>query len=64
MQTATPQPKLLRAKQVAKIGNIGLSTVWLYVKQGKLKTHKPSPRVTLFNALDVYEFFGLTTKGA
>lgn len=64
MEPVTPQPKFLRATQVAQIGNIGLSTVWLYVKQGKLKGKKVSPRVTLFNAVDVYEFFGLITKGA
>ncbi len=52
-------PKFLRAKEVAKIGSIGLSTVWLYVKQGKLQTTKPSARITLFNADEVYRLFGL-----
>lgn len=64
MQTATPQPKFFRPKEAAEVGRVGLSTLWSYIKQGKLKTHKPSPRVTLLNAQDVYEFFGLIKKGA
>jgi len=43
----------LRAKEVAEYLSIGLSTVWLYVKQGKLTPKKPSPRVTLFHINDI-----------
>ena len=42
-------PKHLRAKGMAKYLNIGLSTVWLYAKQGKLTPKKLSERVTLFS---------------
>ena len=42
-------PKHLRAKGMAKYLNIGLSTVWLYAKQGKLTPKKISERVTLFS---------------
>ncbi len=42
-------PKHLRAKQMASYLNIGLSTVWLYAKQGKLTPKKLSERVTLFS---------------
>ena len=45
--------KYLRAKEVAEYLSIGLSTVWLYVKQGKLTPKKPSPRVTLFHINDL-----------
>ena len=38
-----------RAKEVAKHLSIGLSTVWLYAKQGKLTPKKLSERVTLFS---------------
>ena len=41
--------KYLRAKQMAKYLNIGLSSVWLYAKQGKLTPKKLSERVTLFS---------------
>lgn len=41
--------KHLRAKEMAKYLNIGLSTVWLYAKQGKLTPKKLSDRVTLFS---------------
>jgi len=43
------ETKHLRAKGMAKYLNIGLSTVWLYVKQGKLTPIKISDRVTLFS---------------
>ena len=33
-------PKRLRAKQIAAIYGIGLSTVWLYAKKGKLNNIK------------------------
>ena len=41
--------KYLRAKAMAEYLNIGLSTVWLYSKQGKLTPKKLSERVTLFS---------------
>jgi predicted DNA-binding transcriptional regulator AlpA len=43
------EAKHLRAKEMAKYLNIGLSTVWLYAKQGKLTPKKLSDRVTLFS---------------
>lgn len=43
------ETKYLRAKKMAKYLNIGLSTVWLYAKQGKLTPKKLSGRVTLFS---------------
>ncbi|MEA2029153.1 MAG: DNA-binding protein [Campylobacterota bacterium] len=42
-------PKYMRAKALAKHLSIGVSTVWLYAKQGKLTAKKVSPRVTLFD---------------
>ena len=41
--------QLFRAKEVANYMGIGLSTVWLYAKQGKLTPKKVSARVTLFS---------------
>lgn len=43
----------LRAKDLAKYLKIGLSTVWLYKKQGKIKSFKLSKKVTLFNIKEV-----------
>lgn len=45
-------PRYLRAKSMAKYLNIGLSTVWLYTKQGKLTPKKLSDRVTLFSVAE------------
>ncbi|MGE4456221.1 MAG: helix-turn-helix transcriptional regulator [Arcobacteraceae bacterium] len=41
--------KYYRAKEVAHLLGIGLSTVWLYVKNGKLNPIKISTRVTVFD---------------
>ncbi len=46
-------PKFMRAKQLALHLGIGLSTVWLYAKQGKITPKKASDRVTLFEVVEV-----------
>lgn len=48
--------QFLRDKQAAAWLGIGCSTVWLYVKQGKLKSIKLSPRVTVFAVSDLEAF--------
>ncbi len=45
--------RYMRAKQLALHLGIGLSTVWLYVKQGKITPKKASDRVTLFEVAEV-----------
>ena len=45
--------KFMRAKQLAEHLGIGLSTVWLYAKQGKITAKKISDRVTLFEVAEV-----------
>ena len=45
--------KYMRAKQLAEHLGIGLSTVWLYAKQGKITPKKASDRVTLFEVVEV-----------
>lgn len=45
--------KLYRAKELAKYLGVGLSTVWLYAKQGKIKPIKISSGVTVFKIEDV-----------
>lgn len=49
--------KYLRAKGVSEHLSIGLSTVWLYVSQGRLTPKKLSPRVTLFDIEEVNSLF-------
>ena len=45
--------KYMRARQLAEHLGIGLSTVWLYVKQGKITSKKISDRVTVFDVVEV-----------
>ena len=52
-QTYDARKKYLRAKETAKYLSIGLSTVWLYAKQGKLTPKKLSERVTVFDIDEV-----------
>jgi len=49
--------KYLRAKETAHYLSIGLSTVWLYAKQGKLTAKKLSPRVTVFDIDEINKLF-------
>lgn len=43
------KPKFLRAKELAKYLCIGQSTVWYYLKKGKIQSNKISEKVTLFD---------------
>ncbi len=54
--TATPTPENLRAKEACKYLGVGLSTLWLYAKQGKIKPIKLSERVTIFKKSDLDNF--------
>ena len=46
-------PKFMRAKHLAKHLDIGLSTLWLYHKQGRISSKKISKRVTVFEVKEV-----------
>ena len=46
----------LRPKEAHKYLGIGLSTLWLYVKQEKIKAIKLSDRVTIFKKSDLDAF--------
>jgi len=46
----------LRPKEAHKYLGIGLSTLWLYVKQEKIKAIKLSDKVTIFKKSDLDAF--------
>ena len=53
----------LRAKQGAKLLGIGLSTFWLWVKQGKLPSGvKLGNRVTVWKVDDIMAFVDQASK--
>jgi len=56
------QVKMMRAKQVAQYLGIGLSTVWLWTKQGKLTSIKLTDRVTVFDIDEVNSFINKVSK--
>ncbi len=45
-----------RAKEAAEYIGVGLSTIWLFAKQGKLAPIKLSDRVTVFAKQDLDSF--------
>lgn len=50
-QTVIKEPQQvenMRAKEAARFLACGVSTIWLWVKQGKIKAYKLSDRVTIF----------------
>ena len=52
-QKYTTRKKYLRASEVKSYLGIGLSTVWLYAKEGKLTPKKISARVTVFSIEEI-----------
>ena len=51
----------LRPKEASKYLGIGLSTLWLYAKQGKLNPIKLSKRVTIFKRSELDEYINSCT---
>ncbi|MBU1666941.1 helix-turn-helix domain-containing protein [bacterium] len=52
-----PQPVFnLRPSEASHYLGIGLSTLWYYVKQGKINSIKLSPRVTIFKKEELDNF--------
>ena len=47
-----------RPKEVATYLGVSLATVWNYIKQGKLKTKKLSPQVTIITKEELEKFIG------
>ncbi len=45
--------KYMRAKELAKHLGVGLSTIWLWNKQGKITSKKLSERVTVFEVAEI-----------
>jgi predicted site-specific integrase-resolvase len=46
-------PKYMRAKDLSKHFGIATSTIWLYLRQGKIKSNKVSSYITLFEVTEV-----------
>ncbi|MDP3266209.1 MAG: helix-turn-helix domain-containing protein [Sulfuricurvum sp.] len=44
------------AKVAEMLGQLSQSTVWLYTRQGKLKSTKLSPKVTVWRESDIRAF--------
>lgn len=50
-------PQKMRAKQVAKEFSIGVSTLWKYVKDGRIKVTRVTAGVTVFDREEILAFF-------
>jgi len=53
---APQQVENMRAKEAARYLSCGVSTIWLWVKQGKIKAYKLSDRVTILRRSELDEF--------
>ena len=54
--TNNKTPSNLRPREASEYLRVGLSTIWLYAKQGKITPIKLSARVTLFEKADLDRF--------
>lgn len=52
----------MRPKEASKYLSCGLSTIWLYAKQGKITPIKLSDRVTIFKKEDLDNFINGGTR--
>jgi predicted DNA-binding transcriptional regulator AlpA len=52
----------LRVRQIVNECGIGMSTAWLYAKQGKITPIKLSERVTVFSIDELNKVFNLDIK--
>ena len=52
----------MRAKEASKYLGVGLSTIWLYAKQGKITPIKLSDRVTIFKRSDLDAFINASVE--
>ena len=62
IKTRIKQRQNIRSREVADELSIGLSTVWLYAKQGRITPIKLSPRVTVFSIDEINKEFGADIK--
>ncbi len=53
------EKKKYRAKELAEYLGIGLSTVWKWVKEERIKAHKISAGVTVFDIDEVLSDLGM-----
>ena len=49
----------MRAKEASQYLGVGLSTIWLYAKQGKITPIKLSERVTIFKRSELDKFIAI-----
>jgi len=52
-------PQKVRAKPLAFHLNVGVSTIWRWAKEGKIKPYKISSGVTVFDTMEVMSDLGL-----
>ncbi|PHR69886.1 MAG: hypothetical protein COA66_13735 [Arcobacter sp.] len=51
-----------RAKELAVYLGVGLSTIWRWTKQGKLKSYQLTTGITIFDLNEVISDLGLSTN--
>lgn len=51
------QPRMLRAKGIAQMFDVGITTVWEYAKKGYLTPNRITPGLTLFDVGEAKAFF-------
>lgn len=63
MNSNVPQQvENMRAKEAHKYLGCGLSTLWLWVKQGKIKAYRISERVTIFKRSELEAFINASVE--
>ncbi len=58
-----PRVENMRAKEASRFMACGVSTLWLWVKQNKIKAYKLSDRVTIFKREELEAFINANVEG-
>lgn len=61
-QSETALAENMRAKEAHKFLSIGLSTLWAFVAQKKIKAYKLSDRVTIFKRSELEAFINSSAE--
>lgn len=62
VQSKTTIAENMRAKEASKYLACGISTLWLWVSQSKIKAYKLSDRVTIFKRSELDAFINASVK--
>lgn len=57
VSTQSILPLKMRVATASKMFDVGKSTLWNLIKEGKIKAYRPSEKITLLETKELIEYF-------